>query len=272
MTTWMASRQWRATTATARAALAALALALFAAFAQSVAAAELRFPDLSGRVADQAGLLSPTARERLTNWLAELERAKGYQVVVATLPNLQGVTIEDYGYQLGRAWGIGEAGRNTGALLIVAPTERAVRIEVGSGLEGELTDALSRAIIERDILPAFRNGSFEEGILAGTVSILRTLGFEPADALVRTQPTGRSSQSSGLGVLMFVGIILFVTLMNRRGGGRSRSVLPYVLAGWAAGSLGRSGRGGSRGGGGSFGGGFRGGGGSFGGGGASGRW
>lgn len=256
MTTWIVST---------RTAVAALALILLVALAQSAAAAELRFPDLSGRVVDQAGLLSPIARERVTNWLAELERAKGYQVVVATLPNLQGVTIEDYGYQLGRAWGIGQAGRNTGALLIVAPTERAVRIEVGYGLEGELTDALSRAIIERDILPAFRTGSYEQGILAGTASILRTLGFEPADAPARTPSRPAAPQETGVGTFLLIAIVLFVVFLSRRNA-RTRSILPYVLAGMAAG------RGGSRGGGRSFGGGFRGGGGSFGGGGASGRW
>lgn len=256
MTTWIVST---------RTAVAALALILLVALAQSAAAAELRFPDLSGRVVDQAGLLSPIARERVTNWLADLERAKGYQVVVATLPNLQGVTIEDYGYQLGRAWGIGQAGRNTGALLIVAPTERAVRIEVGYGLEGELTDALSRAIIERDILPAFRTGSYEQGILAGTASILRTLGFEPADAPARTPSRPAAPQETGVGTFLLIAIVLFVVFLSRRNA-RTRSILPYVLAGMAAG------RGGSRGGGRSFGGGFRGGGGSFGGGGASGRW
>ena len=256
MTRWFAS---------VRAPFAALALILFAAFAQVAGAAELRFPDLSGRVVDQAGLLSPLAREQVTNWLAELERAKGHQVVVATLPNLQGVTIEDYGYQLGRAWGIGQAGRNTGALLIVAPTERAVRIEVGYGLEGDLTDALSRAIIERDILPAFRTGSYEQGILAGTASILRTLGFEPADAPARTQSRPAAPQETGAGMLLLFGVVLFIAFLARRNP-RARSILPYVLAGMAAG------RSGSRGGGRSFGGGFRGGGGSFGGGGASGRW
>jgi uncharacterized protein len=262
MTAWLAS---------ARAPFAALALILLTALTQVVSAAELRFPDLSGRVVDQAGLLSASARDRLTNWLAELERAKGYQVVVATVPSLQGVPIEDFGYRLGRAWGIGEAGRNTGALLIVAPTERTVRIEVGYGLEGTLTDAQSRAIIERDILPAFRSGSYEQGILAGTAEILRTLGFEPTDAPERAPQAPGAPESGGLGLLFFIGMILFIMFMNRRGGRRSRSILPYMLASYAAGSLGRSGRG-SSGGGGSFGGGFRGGGGSFGGGGASGRW
>ena len=247
---------------------AAFALLLFVAAAPAQAA-ELRFPQLSGRVVDEAGLLSPAAEQRVSGWLAEFERTKGTQVVVVTVPNLQGVPIEDYGYQLGRSWGIGEAGRNTGAILLIAPTERTVRIEVGYGLEGTLTDALSRTIIEADILPAFRSGDFEGGILAGTASILRTLGFQPADAPVRTPLPQTPTQGDSIASLVVFGVLLlFFFLNNRRRGRRSSSVLPYILAGWAAGNMGR-GRGG---GGGSGGGGFSGGGGSFGGGGATGRW
>jgi uncharacterized protein len=247
-------------------------LAVLMAWMVEASAAELRFPQLTGRVVDEAELLSPIAEQRLSGWLAELERAKGTQVVVVTVPSLQGVPIEDYGYRLGRSWGIGEAGRNTGAILLVAPTERTVRIEVGYGLEGTLTDALSRAIIEEDILPAFRTGDFERGILAGAASLLRTLGFEPADAPAR-EPRGQepTTQDSVISFI-FVGIILLMFFLNRGSRGRRRSsVLPYMIAGWAAGSMGR-GRGDSDGGLGGGGGGFSGGGGSFGGGGATGRW
>src|ERR1700730_8780667 len=121
-------------------------------FPRSAGGAEPVFPALSSRVVDEAGLLSAAERERLTAQLAAHEHATGQQVVVVTLRSLQGMPIEDFGYRLGRAWGIGEKGKNTGALLVVAPSERAVRIEVGYGLEGLLTDALSRSIIERDIL------------------------------------------------------------------------------------------------------------------------
>lgn len=254
---WRRSSAWR---------LVAAFAFLWAAAMPSAQAAELRFPSLSGRVVDNAGLLSPVTEQRLTGWLAELERTKGTQVVVVTVPNLQGVPIEDFGYQLGRAWGIGEAGRNTGAILLVAPTERAVRVEVGYGLEGTLTDALSRAIIEQDILPAFRNGEFERGILAGTAGILRVLGFEPADAPARRPAPGAPSQQDSFAAMILFGVVMLILLLGSRRRGRG-SALPYVLAGWAAGSMNR--RGGGRGGG--FGG-FSGGGGSFGGGGATGRW
>ena len=102
--------------------------------------------------------------------------------MVVTLTSLQGYTIEDYGYQLGRYWGIGQKGKNTGAMLIVAPKEHKVRIEVGYGLEGTLTDATSRTIIENDILPNFKRGDFNAGVLAGTKSILNVLGGNPLDA------------------------------------------------------------------------------------------
>jgi uncharacterized protein len=255
-------RRWRRSSAWL---LVAACAFLWTAVLPPAQAAELRFPSLSGRVVDNAGLLSPVAEQRLTGWLAELERTKGTQVVVVTVPNLQGVPIEDFGYQLGRAWGIGEAGRNTGAILLVAPTERAVRIEVGYGLEGTLTDALSRAIIEQDILPAFRTAEFERGILAGTAGILRTLGFEPADAPPRSPASGAPSQQDSFAAMILFGVVMLILVLGSRRRGRG-SALPYILAGWAAGSMNRRG---GRGGG--FGG-FSGGGGSFGGGGATGRW
>ncbi len=105
--------------------------------------------------------------------LADHERATGEQVVVVTLASLQGYPIEDFGYQLGRHWGIGQKGKNTGALLIVAPNEHKVRIEVGYGLEGTLTDAISATIIQNYILPSFKRGDFNFGVLAGTTSMLQ---------------------------------------------------------------------------------------------------
>src|ERR1700674_2831642 len=145
-------------------------------------AAELKFPALSGRVVDDANVLNPSTQAELTDMLAAHERATGEQVVVVTLASMQGNTIEDYGYQLGRHWGIGQKGKNTGAILIVAPKEHKVRIEVGYGLEGKLTDAISRTIIESDIVPAFHRGDFDSGVAAGTTSILKVLGGEAAGA------------------------------------------------------------------------------------------
>jgi uncharacterized protein len=219
-------------------------------------AAEPQFPPLTGRVVDEAALLSPSARDRITGWLEQYERDSKRQIVVATVKSLQGFPIEDFGYRLGRAWGIGEKGRNTGAILLVAPNERAVRIEVGYGLEGELTDALSRAIIDQQILPAFRQGNFEQGITAGTAAILRTLGWNgAADATDATSP-GTASDLAPLGLIIF--IILFAALRHGRHG---LWMVPMGHDVWGSRSRGRFP--GDR---------FSGGGGSFGGGGASGRW
>jgi len=225
-------------------------------------AAEPNFPALSGRVVDEAGLLSAAERDRLVGQLASHERATGQQVVVVTLRSLQGLPIEDFGYRLGRFWGIGEKGKNTGALLVVAPNERGVRIEVGYGLEGLLTDALARSIIERDILPAFRQGQFARGIIDGTSAMLVALGGSASAPAARgNAPDGGSPDA--LSVLFFIAmILLFVALRFYFFRGSSIWMMP-------GGGSWRAGPGGSSGG---FGGGFSGGGGSFGGGGASGKW
>ena len=106
----------------------------------------LRCPDLparTGRVTDAAHIIPADTAAQLDAKLAALETSTGTQLVVATVPDLQGLEIEEYGYQLGRAWGIGQKGKNNGALLLVAPNERRVRNEAGYGLEGTLTDAMS---------------------------------------------------------------------------------------------------------------------------------
>jgi uncharacterized protein len=150
-----------------------------------------RFPPLTGRVVDEAGLLSPRAKAEITGWLAQFEAATKRQVVIATVKSLQGLPIADYGYQLGRFWGIGQKDKNTGAILLAAPTEHKVRIEVGYGLEGELTNAISSTIINQDILPFFRQGNYEQGIAAGVVGMLRALGWTGArnGAVTSTSPT-----------------------------------------------------------------------------------
>jgi uncharacterized protein len=238
-------------------------------------AADLKFPPLTGRVVDNAGILTNTAIDTLDQMLAQHERTTTQQVVVVTLDSLQGHAIEDYGYQLGRAWGIGQKGRNNGALLIVAPHERKVRIEVGYGLEGQLTDAISRVIIENNILPRFRVGDYSGGVLDGTTAIMRTLG-DDASANLNKEPEQVPPASdvdqtqlppaAELALLIFFLVVIVVVM--RRGG------MPYVIRnGLYRGpyhSLGNFRGGGGFGGGG--GGGFSGGGGSFGGGGASGGW
>ncbi len=230
-------------------------------------AADLTFPQLTGRVMDEAGLLSPAAQNQITGWLAQFEQTTKRQVVVATVTSLQGDTIEDYGYRLGRAWGIGEKDKNTGAILLVAPNEHKVRIEVGYGLEGELTDAIGATIINQDILPAFRQGNYEQGIVAGTAAMLQVLGWNGASAAIPVAPQARGSSLAFIPWLIFLVFFIFVFARLSRHH-------PFLAAGLGMYALGGGfgGRGGFGGGGGGFGGGFSGGGGSFGGGGASGGW
>ena len=226
----------------------------------------LTFPALSGRVVDDAQMLDPATRQQLTQTLEAHEKATGEQVVVVTVPGLQGTAIEDYGYQLGRAWGIGQKDKNNGALLIVARDDRKLRIEVGYGLEDRLTDAQSSVILNQVITPAFKKGQFSQGISDGVAAILQVLGGDPL-----AEPAYASGQGQGSDFMAehpFVVLLLFVLFVivvaacqfygicNAGGGGGSRS-----------GGFGGGGFGGGRGGGG-----FSGGGGSFGGGGASGGW
>jgi uncharacterized protein len=220
-----------------------------------------QFPPLSGRVIDQANILSPSTESKLTELLAEHERKTGNQVVVVTLASLQGYDIADYGVQLGRTWKLGQADRNNGAILIVAPKERLVRIEVGYGLEGALPDARASGIIFQEIIPRFRANDMEGGVVQGTLAIL---GAIEGTYQAKPAASGRSADPSLLPILMIVAFFVFMLIFNgyNRGARRGGWGAPVFIPGG-----GRGGWGGGRGGGG-----FSGGGGSFGGGGASGRW
>jgi uncharacterized protein len=266
----------------ARASVKTSLLVLVAMLFALPAFAEPKFPPLTGRVVDTAQILSPQVEQDLSAKLENLETTTGRQLVVATVPRLDGYPIEDYGYQLGRAWGIGEKDKNTGAILLVAPNDRKVRIEVGYGLEPVLTDALSSVIIQSAILPKFRDGDMPGGIVAGTNALVEQLSLPADQAKVRiaeaSQPQsqkGPGSLITGVLILMFIVFVLGGMLQgrrNRRGG--LGSALPWIILG-ALNNSGRGGGGWSGGdswGGGGGGGGFSGGGGSFGGGGSSGSW
>src|SRR5580658_2712129 len=141
---------------------------LFALFClASPAWAAPTFPTLTGRVVDNAHILNPQTVSDVTAKLQALEAKTSRQLVVVTIPSLQGYDISDYGYQLGRAWGIGQAKLNNGVLFIIAPTEHKARIEVGYGLEPILTDALSEVILQSAVLPKFRTGDYNGGVEAG---------------------------------------------------------------------------------------------------------
>ncbi len=133
------------------------------------------FPALTGRVVDRADILSPADEAALAGHAEELENSTGRQFVVVTVTGLGGHKIDDYGMKLGNHWGIGRKHFNDGVLLIVAPNERKVRIEVGKGLETFLTNKEAGEIIQTDIIPAFVEGRFPEGIRKGAARIVREL-------------------------------------------------------------------------------------------------
>jgi uncharacterized protein len=259
------------------------------------------FPELIGRVVDDAHILTAAQVADLTSKSATLERQTGRQLVVATVPSLQGYAIEDYGYRLGRAWGIGQKGKNNGVILLVAPNDRKVRIEVGYAATIFLTDAMSGLIIREAILPHFKQSppDYGGGIEAGADALIKQMSLPPGQAaknVAAAEQTQQQRQHSGgnpLPVFFWLMVIGFVVLSHfRRGAGRRYrtrhgGISPWVMlwglnalsnsrrGGWGDGSSwgggGGGGWGGGGGGGGGFGG-FSGGGGSFGGGGASGSW
>lgn len=260
--------------------LAAIALLGLTGPASALAQAPLTFPPLEGRVVDGARLLSPAKEQEITAKLEALERDTTDQVVVVTVPSLQGHEIEDYGYQLGRAWGIGREDKDNGVLLLIAPDEKKVRIEVGYGLEPVLTDAMSALIIQNAILPSFRQGYYERGITQGVDAIDDQLRLDPTEARAIAEAADRPEARLPIAVAIIVALVfgfLVLALISSAGRGRrrrgSKGLSPVLI--WAASealsSRGRRGGGGFSGG---FGGdgGFSGGGGSFGGGGASGGW
>ncbi len=241
--------------------------------------AQPAFPELTGRVVDRANLLSAAREAELEQRLAALERDTSDQVVVVTLPSLGGYDIADYGTQLGRHWQIGQKDGDNGVLLIVALEERKIRIEVGYGLEGILTDALSALIIHEQITPAFKVGAFERGIEQGVIAIEDQLRLDPEEARARAAAVEAPVADMPLGALITIALVFGLILLAVIGaignaGGRRRrggpDIAPILI--WAASEALRS-KGGRGGGGfGGGGGGFGGGGGSFGGGGASGGW
>lgn len=270
------------------------------------------FPKFTGLVVDAANVLPPEVEADLTAKLQKLQADTHRQLVVATIADLQGYPQEDYGYRLGREWGVGLRDVNNGAILFIAPNEpagrRGLRIEVGSGLEPVLTDALTAQIVRDVVTPKLVAGDIAGGMEAGTDALIAQLRASPDEAKARTDAAvtafnaahrgTRQRNSGGVPVgLIFWGVILLFFILpalgrgrrGRRYGGGGGSAWPIVLwsignelgnssrggfgGGWSGGSSGGSG-GGSDGGGSSWGGGgfSGGGGGSFGGGGASGSW
>lgn len=253
--------------------VAALAL-LTALLCTSLALAALTFPPLTGRVVDQANVLSAAEREKLTAKLADLEQKSGIQFVVATVSSLQDQDIEPYANELFRTWKLGEKTKNNGVLLLVAPKERRVRIEVGYGLEGTLTDALSKIIIANAIAPRFKANDFDGGVARGVDDVITVLTTDAGEW--EKKPSLRLDAHpvpEWVRWLLTALLIAFITAFIVSPGFRwfALNVLLNILLNpgpMRGGGMGRGGFGGG-GGGGGFGGG---GGGSSGGGGASGSW
>jgi uncharacterized protein len=255
-------------------AIVALALFLCAWAIAPAAAADPAFPPLSGRVVDQANVLSADTRTAVTAKLKDLEDKSGIQLVVATVSSLEGLEIEPYANALFRAWKLGEEKKNNGALFLIAPKEHKVRIEVGYGLEGTLTDATSKIIIANAVAPRFKAGDFNGGVARGVDDIITTLTTDSSDWQKRpvVRPEDPSDIIGVIVPLLFVAIFLFVFIHTvRQQGGIGRALLFLWLS---SGNSRGGGGGGFSGGGFSSGGGdsFSGGGGSSGGGGASGSW
>jgi uncharacterized protein len=243
-----------------------VAIALVALLCTVVTAFTFTFPALTGRVVDQANIIAAEARSAIERKLADLEAKSGIQLVVATVTSLEGQEIEPYANELFRNWKLGEKAKNNGVLLLVAPNERRVRIEVGYGLEGTLTDALSKVIITNAIAPRFKAGEFGEGITRGVDDIITVLTTDASEWQQRPSLRLDNQQTPDpASWLLIAALIALVTLLIVSPGFR------WFFLNVALNILFNSGRSRSSGGY-SSGGGFSGGGGSSGGGGASGSW
>lgn len=262
-------------------------LACLAVFA-SPGAAAAGLPALTGRVVDNAGIIDADAETALTAKLAAFERKSSDQIVVATVKDLGGEAIEPYANRLFRAWQLGQAGEDNGVLLLVALDDRKMRIEVGYGLEGTLTDLHSKLIIADTMVPAFRKGDFSGGISRAVDDIVMVLEGNGAELQARAERNTREEENLPWPAVLFfllwftfffggIGFSFLAPIFGRKTadgryrwlgmttGGRRRRSSGWHRGGWY-------GSGGFSGGGGFGGGGFSGGGGSSGGGGASGGW
>jgi uncharacterized protein len=233
-------------------------------------------PPLSARVTDLAGLLSSAERARLEDKLAAYERESGHQFALLTLPSLDGDPIEDYSIRVVEKWQLGKKGKDDGLLLLIAKNDRKMRIEVGYGLEGSITDAVSARVIRGTLTPAFRSGDYGAGIeRAFDVLMLTASGKAPAvserDERKGPDVVGRIIGFFIAGLILFpflalLAAVFFANGRSGRPGGRSTGIFFPPSGGFGGGGFGGGGFGGGGGGG------FSGGGGSFGGGGSSGSW
>ena len=283
--------------------IAAAALGFAVALGGAVARADVPVPALSGRVVDLAHTLSAATVATLESQLAGLEKSRGAQVVVLTVPTTQPEEIEQFSIRVADQWKLGRQGVDDGVILIVASNDHAVRIEVGRGLEGALTDTVANRIIDEYITPRFREGDFDGGITAGVGRVIAVVSGEPLPPPAQTFSGARGRGLGNLLPVLLVGMFVISRVLRALFGGLfgalvtggvvgfiaflisqallvgiGAGVIAFLFAllagaggGWYGGGGGFVG-GGGFGGGGGLGGGFSGGGGGFAGGGASGRW
>jgi uncharacterized protein len=198
-----------------RLAASGLAIALLLSLTTFAFCAEV--PPLRGRVNDLAGMLSTDRAQSLEQRLAEFEKETGHQIAVLTIPTLGSEALEDFSIRVADSWKIGKKGFDNGVILIVVRQERKLRIEVGYGLEGVLPDAIANRIIQRVIVPLFRENDYSGGIEAGADAIMQVIKGEPLPPKARvTEVGGRSRSSSSLGVLMITAMIALFFGMTRR--------------------------------------------------------
>ena len=243
-----------------------LAIGIIALLYTALAVFAVNFPALTGRIVDQANIIPAETRSAIEPKLADLEAKSGIQLVVATVTSLEGQEVEPYANELFRSWKLGEKAKNNGVLLLVAPNERRVRIEVGYGLEGTLTDALTKVIITNAITPRFKAGDFSGGISRGIDDIITVLTTDASEWQKRPSLRLDNQQTTDPATwLLIAALIALFTLLIVSPGFRwlfLNLVLNILVSSGGSRSGGRD----------SSGGGFSGGGGSSGGGGASGSW
>lgn len=236
-------------------------------------AADFQVPPLTGPVVDQASMLSSATRESLSRYLHQLFERGGAQIQVATVPDLGGLSIEEASIKVTDQWKLGKKKEDRGVLLLFAPNEHKVRIEVGQGLEGELTDVTSNRIIREVIVPRMKEGSPDRAVIDGVLAIVHYTDPGLLEEAQQGMPSRSShfAKGGGLGRLftIFFWIIILLLFLRPRGGGGVGGFMTGLLLG----GMGRGGGFGDGGFGGSgSGGGWSGGGGGFSGGGSSGSW
>ncbi|MFN0219373.1 MAG: TPM domain-containing protein [Hyphomicrobium sp.] len=250
---------------------------LVACFIFGLAVAAPTYPELTGRIVDNANLLNSADRAAIEAELSALEQTSTDQLAIATVPSLEGYPIEDYAIGLARKWQLGQKDKDNGVLLLIAPNERKVRIEVGRRLEPMMTDTMSKLIIENAILPQFRRGDFSGGVRDGVRDIKAVL-LGDAEEVKQRAKVGRTpgdDPTALIHLLIFIAIVLLIVYISRQQAremqqtagpdGRRRRrrdnggivIIPGGSSDWSGGGGG---------------GGWSGGGGGFGGGGASGDW